>query len=86
MGSKSVSEGYFEDKEEDRKSFFEENGIRWWRSGDIGEIDKDGQLSIIDRKSDLIKLQMGKYISFSKVKKVSNYEDEFFNLNLILSD
>lgn len=44
------SDGYFENEDETRKTFFEENGIRWWRSGDIGEIDKYGHVKIIDRK------------------------------------
>lgn len=36
--------------------------------GDIGMISKDGCLSIIDRKKDLVKLQGGEYVSLGKVE------------------
>ena len=37
IGSDMVSAGYYKNEEETAKVFFEENGIRWWRSGDIGK-------------------------------------------------
>ena len=37
IGSETVSAGYYKNEKETADSFFEENGTRWWRSGDIGE-------------------------------------------------
>jgi len=68
IGGPSVAKGYFKMDEQTKESFFMENGKRWFRSGDIGVIDKDGNLKIIDRKKDLVKLQLGEYVSLGKVE------------------
>ena len=45
------------------------DGSRWFRSGDIGHLNSStGMLSIIDRRKDLVKLQMGEYVSLGKVE------------------
>eukprot|EP00967_Tisochrysis_lutea_P113726 scaffold180710_cov36-Tisochrysis_lutea.AAC.3 len=46
----------------------DENGMRWFHTGDIGQINKNGCLQIIDRKKDLVKLQQGEYVALSKVQ------------------
>ena len=45
-----------------------EDGVRFFQTGDIGELTEDGNIKIIDRKKDLVKLQLGEYVSLGKVK------------------
>jgi long-chain acyl-CoA synthetase len=55
----SVFNGYWNRPEETKAAL--ENG--WFKTGDIGNIDADGYLSVTDRKKDLIKTSGGKFIA-----------------------
>jgi long-chain acyl-CoA synthetase len=55
----SVFKGYWNRPEETANAFLGE----WFRTGDVGNIDEDGYLSITDRKKDLIKTSGGKFIA-----------------------
>ena len=55
----SVFKGYWNMPEETAAAFEED----WFKTGDIGQIDDDGFLSITDRKKDLIKTSGGKFIA-----------------------
>ncbi|XP_063793370.1 long-chain-fatty-acid--CoA ligase 4 isoform X2 [Pseudophryne corroboree] len=69
IGGYNVSMGYFQNEEKSLEDFcVDENGQRWFCTGDIGEIHPDGCLQIIDRKKDLVKLQAGEYVSLGKVE------------------
>ena len=46
---------YYEAPEKTAEDFFDEGGRRWFRSGDIGQIEEDGTVKIIDRKKDLVR-------------------------------
>ncbi len=54
--------GYYEDEEATNEVIEEENGERWFRSGDIGYLDKDGFLYITGRSKNVIVTQNGKNI------------------------
>jgi len=68
LGGDTISKGYFKLPEKTQEDFFEEDGLRWFRTGDVGEFDKNGKLKIVDRKKDLVKLQLGEYVSLGKVE------------------
>ncbi|XP_050670351.1 long-chain-fatty-acid--CoA ligase 4 isoform X2 [Leptidea sinapis] len=68
IGGDSVAEGYYRNPEKTREEFLDEDGNRWFRSGDIAELHHDGCFKIIDRKKDLVKLQAGEYVSLGKVE------------------
>jgi len=55
----SVFKGYWNRPEETQTAFVD----GWFKTGDIGDIDRDGFLSITDRKKDLIKTSGGKFIA-----------------------
>ncbi|XP_014219278.1 long-chain-fatty-acid--CoA ligase 4 isoform X2 [Copidosoma floridanum] len=67
IGGENISAGYYKLAEKS-KDFFFKDGKQWFRTGDIGEAHPDGSIKIIDRKKDLVKLQLGEYVSLGKVE------------------
>jgi long-chain acyl-CoA synthetase len=65
----SVFKGYWNRPEETQNAFVDgrinDGRINdgWFKTGDIGNIDADGYLSVTDRKKDLIKTSGGKFIA-----------------------
>ena len=67
LASESLSIGYFKLDALTKETYYIDNGIRWFKTGDIGELFPNGSFKIIDRKKDFIKLQFGEYVSLGKV-------------------
>jgi len=55
----SVFRGYWNRPEETENAFVD----GWFKTGDIGNLDEDGFLSVTDRKKDLLKTSGGKFIA-----------------------
>ncbi|KAM4770715.1 fatty acid CoA ligase Acsl3 [Rhinophrynus dorsalis] len=69
IGGPNVTMGYYKNEMKTMEDFcVDENGQRWFCTGDIGKFHSDGCLKIIDRKKDLVKLQAGEYVSLGKVE------------------
>merc|ERR1712050_617831 len=76
VGGPTVCMGYLVDdchpdpdiQKKNSEEFVEIGGIRYFRTGDIGQVAKNGTLQIIDRKKDLWKGPQGEYVSLSKVE------------------
>ncbi|CAG2163056.1 unnamed protein product [Oppiella nova] len=68
VGGLNVTNGYYQNEALTQELYKEENGIKWFFTGDIGEIYPNGSIKIIDRKKDIIKLSTGEYVSLAKVE------------------
>ncbi|KAH0343545.1 putative AMP-binding enzyme, partial [Aureobasidium melanogenum] len=62
----AITEGYLDNPEEDAKAFHD----GWFKTGDIGEFDTDGNLGLIDRKKNLVKTLNGEYIALEKLESL----------------
>jgi long-chain acyl-CoA synthetase len=75
-----IMRGYHNLPEATVECFTEIDGRRWFKSGDIGQIDNRGRVSITDRKKDLVKTSGGKFIApsaieshFKSISKVASF-------------
>lgn len=53
LGGDTVAAGYL-DAAEARDTFYEEDGVRWYRTNDLGTLDAEGRLTVLGRADDVI--------------------------------
>mmetsp|Transcript_42418 Transcript_42418/g.98249 ORF Transcript_42418/g.98249 Transcript_42418/m.98249 type:complete len:704 (+) Transcript_42418:70-2181(+) len=78
IGGPTVAQGYWIDQKDvdadvakkNEEDFTTINGIRYFCTGDVGQVTSRGCLMIIDRKKDLFKGENGEYVSLSKVESL----------------
>eukprot|EP00595_Chromulina_sp_UTEXLB2642_P000701 CAMPEP_0196761274 /NCGR_PEP_ID=MMETSP1095-20130614/429_1 /TAXON_ID=96789 ORGANISM="Chromulina nebulosa, Strain UTEXLB2642" /NCGR_SAMPLE_ID=MMETSP1095 /ASSEMBLY_ACC=CAM_ASM_000446 /LENGTH=537 /DNA_ID=CAMNT_0042110559 /DNA_START=460 /DNA_END=2073 /DNA_ORIENTATION=+ len=58
----SVMIGYRKNPEANKAVFFVKDGLRYFRTGDLGRLDKDGFLKVTGRIKEQYKLENGKYV------------------------
>lgn len=63
----SVARGYYK-QEKMTKEFFLSDG--WFCTGDIGQLNQNGTLSIVGRKKNLVKLANGEYIALERLEAI----------------
>ncbi|OJT11328.1 Long-chain-fatty-acid--CoA ligase 1 [Trametes pubescens] len=65
----SVTKGYYKrDDLNNDETIFTKDG--WLRTGDVGQWNADGTLSLIDRIKNLVKLQGGEYIALERLESI----------------
>lgn len=79
LRGKPVLKGYYENPEETKKAITPDG---WFKTGDIGEIDSNGHIKVIDRVKNLVKMQGGEYIALEKVESI--YRGSQFVQNLMV--
>ena len=69
-----ITKGYFKNKGKTEEAF--RNG--WFLTGDVGQVNKDGSLKIIDRAKNIFKLSQGEYIAPEKLENIFNQSEWVF--------
>eukprot|EP00030_Apusomonadida_sp_AF-17_P004287 a508946_38.p2 GENE.a508946_38~~a508946_38.p2 ORF type:complete len:725 (-),score=325.16 a508946_38:57-2204(-) len=69
ISGSNLSSGYFKLDEQTREAYFvDESGRPFFATGDVGRIEPNGVIRIVDRKKDLVKSLTGEYVSLGKVE------------------
>ncbi|KDE07555.1 hypothetical protein MVLG_02226 [Microbotryum lychnidis-dioicae p1A1 Lamole] len=75
----SITKGYYKNEEETKRTIDEDG---WMHTGDIGQWNPDGTLSLIDRKKNLVKLSGGEYIALERLESI--YKSSQYVSNIVV--
>jgi long-chain acyl-CoA synthetase len=75
-----VMQGYYKSPESTRDAFTEDG---WFKTGDIGYLDKDNYLFITDRKKDLLKTAAGKFVAPQPIENTLKTSPYILNAMLV---
>ncbi|KAI8639886.1 hypothetical protein BD408DRAFT_484526 [Parasitella parasitica] len=67
MRGPNIFKGYYKDQAQTNQ-VLDSDG--WYHSGDIGTIDQEGSVAVVDRKKNIFKLAQGEYIAPEKIENV----------------
>ena len=54
LGGATIAAGYLDAPELSAEAFLEDDGVRWYRTNDLGELDADGKLTVLGRADDVV--------------------------------
>jgi O-succinylbenzoic acid--CoA ligase len=54
LGGDTIAAGYLDDPDLTADAFIEEDGLRWFRTNDLGSIDAEGILTVLGRADDVV--------------------------------
>ncbi|BCW68230.1 putative O-succinylbenzoic acid--CoA ligase MenE [Arthrobacter sp. NicSoilB4] len=54
LGGATIAAGYLDAPELSAEAFVEDDGVRWYRTSDLGELDADGKLTVLGRADDVV--------------------------------
>ncbi|BCW20306.1 O-succinylbenzoic acid--CoA ligase [Arthrobacter sp. NtRootA9] len=74
LGGDTIAAGYLDAPDEENGTFFEEDGVRWYRTSDLGSIDDDGRLTVLGRADDVI-ITGGMKVSAAEVQETLEKHD-----------
>ena len=78
-----VFAGYYGQEEQTRETFTDDG---WLKTGDVGELDEDGYLSIVDRKKELIINAAGKNMSPSNIESTLKAAGPLIGSAVVIGD
>lgn len=68
IGGPSVSQGYINNEEQNQKSFVNIDGVNYYRSGDIVDVDQEGAVTFLHRRDNQVKID-GYRIELSQLEE-----------------